>query len=185
MLAVDARDDLLGEDLRLDRVLAGDVERIEDGAGGRANRGGRERVHLEVAELALNEEDAGVDAVVLERDVSQCLDIEAWCDLDDLRGHASARQASLDPRAEITHRLRLQLVEVDAGAELDGGCIAHWRVSSLSSSRMTLRISSRSGSVSDGAGTVSLATETAEFVASRTHGSRPVKSSKGTEASAL
>ena len=91
MLAIDARDDLLGEDLRLDRVLAGDVERIEDGAGGGANCGGRERVHLEVAELALNEEDAGVDAVVLERDVSQCLDVEARCNLDDLRGHASAR----------------------------------------------------------------------------------------------
>ena len=75
-------------------------------------------VDLEVAELPLDDEDAGPHLCVLERHIGQRLDVEPGSDLDDLRRDVAAGQAAADPGAEIAHRLRLEPVEKDEGPEL-------------------------------------------------------------------
>ena len=85
------------------------------------HRRGRARVDLQVAELALDHQDPGLHVGVLERDVGERLDVQARRDLDDLRGHVGARQAAPIQVPEVAHRLRLQLVEEDEGAQLGHG----------------------------------------------------------------
>jgi hypothetical protein len=75
-------------------------------------------VELQVAELALDHEDARLQLGVLERDVGQRLDLQPGRDLDHRGGHPGARKPPADPGAEIAHGLRLQLVDEDRGAQL-------------------------------------------------------------------
>ena len=70
-------------------------------------------VDLEVAELSLDDEDAGSHLGVLERHVGERFDVDPGRDLDDLRGDVAAGQAAPDPGPEIGHRLRLEAVEED------------------------------------------------------------------------
>ena len=70
-------------------------------------------MELEVAELALDDEDSCLSLGVLEHDVGERLDVEPGGDLDHAGGHPRARQAPADPGAEVAHGLRLQLVDED------------------------------------------------------------------------
>ena len=68
---------------------------------------------LEVAELPLDDQDPSLHLGVLEHHVGQRLDVEPGSDLDHLRRHPRPRQPAAYPRAEVAHRLRLQLVDED------------------------------------------------------------------------
>ena len=85
--------------------------------GGRLDRGDIAGMDFEIAELPLHHQDAALDVGFLQRDVGEGFDIEPRGNLDDLRRHVAAGQGAFDPRAQIAHGLRLQLVEEDEGAE--------------------------------------------------------------------
>ena len=73
-------------------------------------------MEFEIAELALDHQDAGPHLGVLERDVGERLDVEARRHLDDLRGIVGARQVPAHPGGDIGERLGLQLVDEDEGS---------------------------------------------------------------------
>jgi hypothetical protein len=105
------------------------AERVEHRGRGRLHRGGRARVELEVAELALDHQDARLDLGVLQRDVGQPLDVEARRHLDDLGRHPRPRQPAAHPGRQIGQRLGLQLVEKDEGPELGHARSGGWGAS--------------------------------------------------------
>ena len=75
-------------------------------------------MELQIAELALDHQDAGANLRVLDRDVGERLDVEPRRHLDDLRGHPGPRQRAPHPGAHVAQRLGLELVDEDEGAEL-------------------------------------------------------------------
>ena len=107
---------LLGQDRRRRGLRGLRAERLEHRVAGGLHRRGRARMELEVAELALDDEDPRLSLGVLEHDVGERLDIEPGGDLDHAGRHPRARQAPAHPGAEVAHGLRLQLVDEDAGA---------------------------------------------------------------------
>src|SRR5579875_1815271 len=96
-------------------------------------------MELEVAEMALHDEDPGLDLGVLQDHVGERLDVKPRRDLDHARGHPCAGQPPADPGAQVAHGLRLQLIDEDRGTQL-----RHQRdTTSRSSSMISRRISSR------------------------------------------
>ena len=135
---VNTGDDLRAENPGLGGIGGGGIERIEHRRGGRLNGGGVARMELEIAELPLDHEDAGLHIGVLDGDVGQRLDVEPGRDLDDLRGHIGARQRTAHPGAHVAQGLRLQLVEKNEGSELCHGLILQDRAEFFGDDRADL-----------------------------------------------
>src|ERR1700741_1271535 len=143
-------------------------------------------MELQVTELALDHQDAGLRLGVLEHDVGQRLDVEPGRDLYHPSGHPRPGEAAANPRAEVTHRLRLQLGDEDGGAELGHGYL---RTTSRSSSRMSRRRSSRDRPGCSGepsaAGGAGAGAEAGACAGSPNQGCKPVKSPNGSAGSEL
>ena len=75
-------------------------------------------VQFQVAELALDHQDAGLYVGLLDRDVGQRLDVQARRDLDDLGRHPLPRRPAAHPAAQVAHGLRLELVQEDERSQL-------------------------------------------------------------------
>ena len=110
---VDARDQLGREDLRRGRILGRCAQCRQHRVARGLHRRGRAGVDLEVAELALDDQDPRLHLGRLERDVGQRLDVEPRRHLDDRRRHPAAREPAAHPGAEVAHGLRLELIDED------------------------------------------------------------------------
>ena len=55
-------------------------------------------MELEIAELPLDHQDAGLHVGMFDCDIGQRLDVETGRDLDNLRGHVGARR---EPRIHV------------------------------------------------------------------------------------
>jgi hypothetical protein len=66
---------------------------------------------FEIAELPLHHQYSALHVSLLQGDVGKCFNIKPGGHFNDLRRHIPARQRTFDPRAQIAHGLRLQLVK--------------------------------------------------------------------------
>src|SRR5262245_26858019 len=89
------------------------------------------RMDFEIAKLPLHHQDAALYVSLLQGDVGEGFHIKSRSNLDDLCRHVAARQRAFDPRAEMAHRLRLQLVEEYEGAKCCHGLCRENRVQLL------------------------------------------------------
>jgi len=74
-------------------------------------------VKLQIPELALDDQVAGLHVGVLERHVGEPLDVHARRYLDHQCGIVVARQVATGGAAQQAHQLRLQAVEKDVAAQ--------------------------------------------------------------------